>query len=81
MVIKNGDTVVYKNISGRKYAWDLVHLGVYTIIGQANDSGGYKFFKVRHNNGAETSWYHEDDFISLSKLRSMKLEKLKDVKL
>lgn len=78
-MFKTGEKVIFKNISNREYAWKLNDGEAYIIVNKGLDNQGILFYGVENKNGVCTTWYLDEDFISIKKLRKQKLEKIKKI--
>lgn len=78
MKYKIGDTVIFISKPDKYHSWELENYKKYTIVNRAfykYDPDTYHY-AVDNNNGTQTSWYDEEDFITLKEFRKIKLEKL-----
>lgn len=76
-MLKIGDKVIFKHISNREYAWELNEGETYVIQNNALDNNGVMYYGIKkENNEQYSSWYLEEDFYSLKKLRKEKLQKI-----
>jgi hypothetical protein len=73
------DKVVFLKRSNKEDAWPLINYEEYTIINAAFETfeSGNIFYGVKDKNDQESTWYHEDDFLTLKEHRKLKLKKLK----
>jgi hypothetical protein len=81
-MIRIGDKVIYReSYREQEYSWKLINNDEYIVTNRAFDKMGIdSFIEVRHRNGTETTWYYEDDFITLKEFRKEKLKKINAIR-
>lgn len=79
MKFRIGDNVIFIKRSYKEDAWPLNNYEKYTITNRAFDRMGIDtFYAVKDNNGKESTWYIEDDFLTLKEYRKLKIKKLNE---
>lgn len=85
MKYKIGDRVIFKTNQYKQYSWKLNDFEEYTITNRAfsaDMSSDYKpnviYYEVQDKYGTKTSWFENDDFLTLKKYRKLKLQKIKN---
>jgi len=79
MKFHTGDKVYYMPKTNREYAWELKLLDEYIITNHAFDmrtNDNTMYVGVRNKKGIETTWYDENDFLSIYEYRKYKLNKI-----
>lgn len=71
---KIGDKVIYVGYTTE--LWKLERLKEYTIDNRAFDTNDQMFYAVSNCKGVHSSWYKEEDFISVVESRKYKLEEI-----
>ena len=76
---KIGDKIVF--IGGSDYAWALNYGETYTICGISSRMPNEEefYYAVTWKNGTETTWYKEQDFLTIQECRKLKLKKLHSI--
>lgn len=78
MKYKIGDSVIFKSQSHKDYSWKLNDFEEYTISNRAFDIKCVRvFYEVEDKYGTLTSWFEDDDFLTLKEYRKLKLKKIK----
>lgn len=80
-MLKNniGDKVIFiGDNSTTDILWKLEYCEIYTISNLALDRKGDLFYSLTHKDGSNSCWYREEDFLSLSEQRKIKLEKINE---
>lgn len=79
MKYRIGDKVIFIKKSYKEDAWKLNNFEEYTITDRAFDNMGIDtFYGVCHKDGTSSTWYLEEDFISLKEYRKFKIKKLNE---
>lgn len=75
-----GDKVIFIENLEKEHSWKLDNYELYTISRIAYDPYNkyQKIYGVRDYQGYTITWFDEDDFITLTEYRKLKLNKLKD---
>lgn len=77
MKYKIGDKVIFLKRSSKIDAWSLNNYEEYEIVNRAFDKTGINvYYGVKDRIGQESTWYIEEDFLSLKEARKIKLDKL-----
>jgi hypothetical protein len=77
MGYKIGERVIFMSQPKKEYGWKLKDFEEYIICNRAFDE--IEYYTVRNISGSEeTSWFEEDDFLTLKEYRKLKLKKLKN---
>ena len=83
MKYKIGDKVIFKAQPAKVYAWILNDYEEYVIVNRAFSdeySTDYKpnttYYGVKDKKGTETTWFEENDFITIKRYRKLKLKKI-----
>lgn len=78
MKYKIGDKVIFLKRSSKIDAWPLNNYEEYEIVNRAFDNSGTNvFYGVEDRKGQGSTWYLEEDFLSLIEARKIKLDKIK----
>ena len=79
MKFRKGDKVFFIG-DNSKYSWKLNKYEEYEICGMSykNDQFVEFYYGVKNKKGTETTWYEEEDFITIKQLRKLKLDKLNE---
>lgn len=77
MKYRIGDKVMFLKRSEKIDAWPLNNYEEYEIVNRAFDDTGINvFYGVEDKKGQGSSWYIEEDLLSLKEARKIKLDKL-----
>ena len=82
MKYKIGDKVIFVT-SDKEYAWPLNNYEKYeiTLSAQSPDHNDKTvYYAVKNKKNIESTWYMEDNFITIQEYRKLKLNKLKNKK-
>ena len=85
MKYKKGDKVIFIKKSSKEDSWRLNNYEEYEITNIAHNVSstsyniieGY-YYGVKHKDDSETTWYEENDFITIQEYRKLKLNKLNE---
>lgn len=80
-----GDRVIFIKKSDKEDSWKLNNFEEYVITGVSKNLVSRKdypiigfYYGVKHKSGSETTWYLEDDFLTIKEYRKLKLKKLNE---
>jgi hypothetical protein len=77
MKYKIGDKVIFLKKSYKEDAWPLIDFEKYEISNRAFDKMGIDtYYGVINKDGRSSTWYLEEDFISLNEYRKLKIKKI-----
>jgi hypothetical protein len=83
---KIGDKVIFFKKTDKNDAWELKKFEEYKITCVSKNLVANKdysivgfYYGVKHKNGSESTWYLENDLISITEYRKLKLNKIKQI--